>query len=206
MGPRSPKHIAIIAVLRSYLSPLFFTVRSGLMWRRHWPTTTARPSQRSPYPVIWGLWVSHCENVGCDSPPLSPAAPQSHEYRTSVFQISQAIALYPPNLPHRSFMRVEGGLKLAYGGHRAIRGYCSSSIANHSFMVHEVSGESGTWGALGQCGVSKGSCANRQINKGEEVVIPLYKIRRLSLKRLEAACWAKVPSRRGRCCLDGTVR
>ena len=33
-GPRSPKQIATIAVLRSYLSPSVFTVRSGPVWRQ----------------------------------------------------------------------------------------------------------------------------------------------------------------------------
>ena len=33
-GPRSPKHVATICFLRSYLSPLVFTVRSGPVWRQ----------------------------------------------------------------------------------------------------------------------------------------------------------------------------
>ena len=52
-GIRSAKHIATIAVLRSYLSPPVFTVRSGPVWRQHLPTTVVIPSAlESTKPII----------------------------------------------------------------------------------------------------------------------------------------------------------
>ena len=61
--------------------------------------------------------------------PLDPryhAIGYRYTYRSYVFQVSQGIALYPPQSSYHS--RVEGWqrilqLKLHSGGHRAIRGY-----------------------------------------------------------------------------------